>query len=490
MSVFSECLSKIKDRKHITVTQMAELCQVEMTVMHRWVNGERLPEAWSKVELIMRNLHMSKDEQKMLKTAYEKTVFGEMKSQTFAQCMDILQTMQHCRTKEIQVVKEVVEIPEFPQFITMNSKTEVLRYIKLVLDYQAFSKGKGLYIKMYTINSDFYTLLRVFMSENAPCEVEEIVYLEEDDSYYEYRNIEFLGQLIETMFRKKQMTIYCADKNSDDNEEKNWILSDDFYMEFNHEMTEGMLTLDPAIIQLARENFNRLKKQCTIVGKRDIRSLQYLMEVIKQKTYINRVEFQPCLGPGLTREILDNRIHKELPNRAYFIDRLLERYSLEKEERWYATSIFSKEGLLEFMEHGVVVECPEDFYERLDLSERCMVLECLINYIKQGKINQYMIKAPDFPKVAGLGLEEYRDEDTCFMSFEIQFIDIQKDESGNVLEVGRIDRFVVTQERVICAFRSFWDCVKNEMYTYNEEETLRIMEGILHTYRVRLTQTE
>lgn len=483
MSIFSDYLTRIKEKRNITVATMADLCQVETTVMFRWVNGERLPGSWEKVTLIINNLRLSEEEQKMLKTAYEKTLFGEMKYQTFTQCIDILRTMQHCRKLETPMLESEIALKELPYFLSLNNKTDILQYIKILLDYQAVSRKKSLYLKMYTVNSEFYTLLRVFMRANTDCNVEELVYLEEEGSYYEYRNIEFLGQLIEMMFRKDYMTIYCLDKKEDVEVENNWILSEDFYMEFNHEMTEGMLTCDPAMIQLTMENFQRVKNHGQVVGERNVHGLEYLTDVLEKETHLKCLEYQPCLGAGLTKDILERRLCKEIPYRELFIEKMLERYSLEREASWKANCIFTKKGLLEFMEQGVVGECPDNFYQKLDVFDRCVVLQNLIQLIKQGKLVQLMIKEPDFPMMEGIRIEECTDADFNAMAFEIQFIDIRKDEAGNMLNDGRTDRFEIRQKRVIRAFQSFWECMQNERYTYNKEETIAILEEVLEEYR-------
>lgn len=487
MSIFSEYLTRVKEKRNLTVATMAELCNVETTVMFRWVNGERLPGTWEKIQRIIDMLRLSEEEQKTLTISYEKTLFGEKKYQTFMQCMNNLQTMQYCRKRkqnmDLKVEPRTVELPLFQEF---SNNLEVLQCIKTVFDYHTVYKKKKLYLKMYTINSEFYTMLKLFMNSNAECNVEEVVYLEEEGSYYEYRNIIFLGRLIEMMFQKEHMTIHCAEKIDGTSEsEKNWILSEDFYMEFNHEMTEGMFTRDPSMICFAMESFERLKRNYPVVGERNQHGMEYMTEKVEAESKIRSIAFQPCLPSGLTKSILQRRICKEIPNRDLFIEMFLERYSLEKND-YQISGIFHKEGLLYFMETGVVGECPDHFYERLDIFDRLELLENLIQLMKAGKIEKRILKEESFPDLQGIWIEDFSAKDFNKMTFVIQTNEIIIDENDSEVSEKRIDRFEIAQNQLIRTFGSFWECMYSDRYTYSKEESLKIMESILEEYRKKI----
>lgn len=487
MSIFSDYLTRIKEKRNMTVVTMAELCNVETTVMFRWLNGERLPGKWEKIERIIEMLRLSEEEQKTLKLSYERTVFGEKKYQIFVKCMNNLRMMQYCRKRrqytELKLESRAVTLPHFQE---IRNEIEVLQYMKAVLDYQSICKRKNLYLKMYTVNPEFYTMLKLFMNSNVECNVEEVVYLEEEGSYYEYRNIEFLGQLIEMMFLKEHMTIYCAEKIDGTGEsEKNWILSEEFYMEFNYDMSEGMFTRDPSTICLAMESFERLKRTYPVVGERNQHGMEYMTEKVEAGAMIRSIAFQPCLPSGLTKAILQRRICKEIPNRDMFIEMFLDRYSLERND-YQISGIFHKEGLIYFMETGVVGECPDNFYERLDICDRLELLENLIQLMKAGKIEKRILKETFFPDLQGIWIEDFSTKDLNKMTFVIQTNEIIIDENDREVTEKRIDRFEITQNRLIRTFGIFWECMYNERYTYNKEETLAILEEVLEEYRVKV----
>lgn len=486
MSSFSECLARIKEHRELTDTKIAELCDLDVTVVFRWRKGERFPENWSKVNLLVTGLHLSDEERKELESAYARTLFGEDKYKTYKRIIDILYTLQHCRTenKKVNVAPtEKYKEPGLPQFLVLKNKMDVQHYIKELVNAQIIYKKKKLYLKMITVNSEFNALLKLLLSNSNECNIEEIIYLEDKGSFYEYRNAQFLKEIIEMIFSQKRISVYCADEGEcETGDEMNWILSDDFFMEFNDAMTEGMITSDKEWIKLSMENFKIMTENYHILGRHIVDEMKYLSDAMQENTRIQCIEFQPCLGLGFTKEILEEYLHKELPHRDILIEKILSNWVAEGEIKYNAESVFAEEGLRNFMETGIVEECPDNLYRPIDMPVRCQILRNVIEKMKEKRIFQHMIKDRDFPDMTGVRIEQLECDNETILGIEIHFMDTGTNEDGEVIPAGRKERFETVDLRIVSVFEVFWECIKNERYTYSHEETIECMERVLEEY--------
>lgn len=77
MSVFSDCFAKIKKCRGLTASQIAQICGRDKKEIFQWLAGTELPKDWQRIKVMSQRIQLSLDEEKELRSAYQRSQMGE-----------------------------------------------------------------------------------------------------------------------------------------------------------------------------------------------------------------------------------------------------------------------------------------------------------------------------------------------------------------------------------------------------------------------------
>lgn len=475
MSVFSDCLEKIRIRRDLTNTQIAQICGLEKTVVHRWFSGQRLPSSWEKIEKNIESLHLSTDERFQLKKAYEQTMVGEENYQYYQKMIGILTTIQE--EKEQKARKENGFIRRYsikkpPDFMVLKNKMEVIQCMQDFCTYLSTCGKKRLYLKMQTACSELLMLVKMFCYQNPDCSLEEIIYMDNElDGSYIY-NASVFQEVISLLMLQNSAKIYFSEAmESDKKFAMNWIFSDYFFIEFNEQMSYGIVTTDPELLQFYQDDFKRLKALCRPIGQKYVKPLEYIEEYVFFKSDLVTIEYMPCFGKCLSEDMLRACIYEDVPEREQFIQKVLKIFQGKNNEKFaeHIDTFFFPSGLLKYMETGTLEIFPYKIYRPMDLSMRCEVLRRAIALLENGTVVQHMLRENKFPNMSGIQVDQIHGK-VKKLTFTIRF-------EGEVKE-----QFEITEQRILNRFWQFLNYLKDSEYVYTVEETKEYMKKVLERY--------
>lgn len=482
MSAFSECLNQIKDRRNLTSADIAHMCQLDTTVVYKWIKGDHLPQNDNVIEKIADKLYLSSLEKQNLQQTYEKSLLGEEKFDCFQKIIEILELL-HQRGQEYNSVNTIgnvvdsIHMKPLPEFIELNNKLEILQWIQDVLTYLMTKEEKNLYLRLQTIHQDVIMLLKMFCSRVEHTNIEEIVCFANESYGSTVYNLDIIKGLINMLVQKHPMQIYCQVEGEQERSFlDNWILSDEFFMEFSNDFSYGMLTTNPKMIAYYRKCYEDIKKDSQELGKKWCDTPEsYLLSMDSDQVYFSCIEYMPCLGNCLTEEILEAHILPELPGREALIHKILQYNKVISSNRANGdNSFFSMEGLIEFMETGVFEVFPYEVYQRPNTYWCCKILENMIYFLENDLMSYHMVKEGQLPLLKGVYIElvEYENHDVEHLVIDIHF------------KEGKKERFEVYSLEIKKLFKEFFVFMgKNHHYVYDKEETLARLKEVLEEYR-------
>lgn len=479
MSLFSEYLAEIKVRRNLTCAQIAQMCNKNTKDVFCWIGGKYIPESWKQLEIIVDRLQLSEEEGEKLKNAYERTLIGEEKYACHRKIIEFFQVLQQVGDDYLQFQEQdIVNVREvkLPEFVQLNNKMEILRWIQNILDYLTSQKEKKLYLNIQVMNPEIMMLLNLFCTNTTNCKIEEIIYLKVEEKNAGEHNLQVLKGIAEVLVQRNSIEIYGQDEvNFEKGFSENWILSEDFICCFDEELSGGMLSTNTEWVQFFLDSFEDIKASGRNVGiKRYEESHGLPAFVFPYSDFIGRsIEYMPCTGCCLTRAMLEQYIYSTIPDREALIQGIMEYYARltgAEELEWH--TFFFREGMLEFMDTGRIDAVPDILYERPSVATRCEVLERMIDFSKEGKICYHMVKDGRLPLMKNLHVEQMNGV-TKSLIIDMHFEDDRK------------ERFEIEDEEFRTNFWNFFEYLEKGGYAYSVQETIAYMEEVLEEYRGR-----
>lgn len=486
MSAFSECLTSIKNARGLSSAEVAKICETDITVIFRWIKGERLPNNMQKVEEIERKLRLSEQEKRELEEAYIITLCGADKYKSFKEVIKMINNLQISRLNdrtrgiinEQNIWDEYLSKVELDndyiekELVTYKRKSDIIDAVMEALLFMSKQEDKKLYIFTNDMDTELEAVIRNYCKYIENSSIEKIIYQGENDNLYE--NVDFLGKVVNTLFHENDMQLWIGHEK-DHITYKNYILSNRFFIQYSDDMSEGMMTTYPELIEMYMSIFQYQKNHSICIGKNGIDGFNYVKEEYDKDSEIFVLENQPCVGACLTEEMLRNHLYKNLPDREEMIQSIIQTYVLGcrsnngiiKEMNNY----FTESGLREFLETGMLEAFPYPVYTPLSLGERCRIIRDCVELSGKGKYrHHYMLRENKLPDLSGIHIEYKKNKSGSKVSVDVN------------LPEGGLERIRFWYENIVTVFEAFFSCLKNEKYVYSQKETESIMLRIVEEY--------
>lgn len=482
MSAFSDYFTSIKESRNLTAAQIADICEKDVSLIFRWLNGTRIPTDWKQIEAVTDKLQMSKDEMAKLKNTYERTLLGEDAYACHQKIIDFFSVLQQRRDEYLSFQDEnsfVIKDISLPEFVKMNNKMEILSRVQNALDYLTAHEDKKLYLKIQTMQPEVLMLLKMFCSQTKERQIEAIVYLADGEKDSGVHNLEVLKGIAEILVQRNSIEIFGQiELNYEEGLSDNWIMSEDFVLQFDAELSGGMMSTNQEWIRFLRNAYEELKRVGTSFGKKACESGAFISTYGSENIWGSSIEYMPCIGSALTREILERQIYSYIPERESLIQSILTTYANLAEARnadW--KSFFFRDGLLEFMDTGRIENFPYMVYERPNPVTRCEILQNMIKVSKEKKLVYYMVKDEALPHMRNLYVEQM-DGDLGSLNINMHF------------EEGIKERFVMEDKGLTKLFENFFAYLAKGGYAYSAKETVAYMEKVLEEYKAKAGYAE
>ncbi len=438
MTLFSECLTRIKDKRNMSAVEMAEICNMDVSVIFSWLNGKRTPNDISKVRQMSIRMRLTKNEAMELENAYAVMIMGR-KYDNYKNIRNLLITLSNkCRESEKYSFNSARNLKILYKttsgFVSLKGRVEILGALLEIIN--TYENMNNLYIVSRNQPKEIDEIIRLY-GRNKKIYIEQIVCKEVDKN----NDTALLMDILPCIFYEKNINIFFVEMNEIG--EESYLLCDQFYFQYNARLTEGLFTTYEAWIKMQREMYMQLKKQSRKICKMDTDDMNMFNTERVMNSVIRSVGFQPYVV-GISNE------------------KVLKKYSIK--------SFFSREGLRRFLETGILDVVCHTSNMTFTRRERCSFIRKYVPLSREMKNEQFMIREEQ-----GLSL----------LGVHMQMVSENKKKSVRIdtlLENGKIEHLVITDRNMIDGIEEFYQCLEENMITYSKEETEQYMLDLVEEY--------
>ena len=469
MSEFSTVLSRFIKEKDINVYRLAKYCGYDRANLYKVMRGERKPPSHEVLNLLCEYMHLSPAEEEILEENYEITMVGHdnyyrrknvMKFfSDFSMTSNLGSTLPPVEMKEdfeildsnYMLLRGNYEINSALFHIIADETKNPKGHIQ-VLAQPEHALGNLLAMRGNTLNE--IRIDHIICLDNKP----EIAYSEANhtldclkhilplynynynyNTWYYYADLRSLGRTF-SVFPYMVITSRYA-----------CMLSDD--------LQDGYLSTDQKLIKMMRERFEKYQKRAHRLVKNvqgGIEQQYDLMGMLLTNPYPKYAfHMSPCMMAVLDREMIEKYLLEQLPNREQLIDALCE--YIENLRAQDMTYVCSMEGILHFIETGIISEFPREMYRIPDAEDRKKLVKRLFDEEKAGKV--HILKKT----IGDLKAELYLciTPETGLLRFAVPSKNILKDVS-------------LEESGLVSVFYDFCENLSPELF-YSEEEAKKIL---------------
>lgn len=403
MSNFSEYLEKYMTEKSITSAMLAEESNIERTVIYRYIKGKRIPQ---EIEIVIRmadSLHMNIQEKKQLLEEYDKLTLGELTVNSYKYVCRLMEKLVATEQKSLfrQWKKSVTaNISLEDNTVLLNSREEIMSRVFNLFEYALTKESSNMTV--HFIMQPIYDSVQNFILpffEGTNVKIEQIVCLEQSLAK-SYKNLEIFQQILPLCFKKiNYKVLYYYDSLDHHINERSWIpnviIVGSFVLQFNYNMTQGIIVRGENYIRGMIKEYENLQEQSRAFLMNGGSAMHLLSIYNKEDIKGGGMIFQqPCMGCCISRDLYEKYLYS-FPGKEEFIERMITTRGDWKGNIYYPNKnhdikllSFCKWNFVEeFMERGMIREFPDKFYHPLELDDRKKLLDRMIYLVKSGCVS-------------------------------------------------------------------------------------------------------
>ncbi len=473
MTSFSTLLNKHIRRCEYSNQHYAKLCEIDRTLMQKYLSGQRLPSNIQLLNTMLDQLRLSPDERLELERAYEYEVFGAEKFSQYRIVKEILENFDGIRADRHAVPP--VEAEEHLQTAkkecqTVRSKKQVLKLIWDTLHGASVQDNSELYIIMQPGKPEVDVMLRGFLQNSSIC-LHHLVCINPHVKDGGVENLELLRSMLPVLSQSVQydLRFYYGDAREHFSSMSllpNMIIAGPYVIYFSYDLSSAILFEKEDVRELMLDRFMQLHRQT----KSFIVKHENVAEMIDYYQNMHpcdhSLQLQPCFAYTLNEDLLLQVMNTSMEGLDQIISRLCSMM-----QQWGTQALshggfanrnfFTLEGIRDFMESGRIVEFPAMFYEPIPKEWRIVMLKKFYEQISCGLIDAYLLKTERFHVNAGL-VVQLTGEDA------VHFIVNNPDGSQTVLGIR--------ETGLVHIFREYLTDLKDGNDTETREDTLLIVE--------------
>lgn len=472
MTEFSKYFSQVVKCRGLKCVQAAEICGIDTSVMSRWLNGKIIPKNWERLEQAAERLRLTPFETARLKRAYRTQLLGVEQSRNFDEIMEIIQSLEEAQKRQCQHTLQMpfaYEIQFQPaadkgEFLNMENKTDVCRCIQNVLTVLSSRKnGSGLYMKLYNVPETLSLQIKQFCSRIKDGRIEILVSGGSRTEEIKQQKLKRLREMTDLLLAGNRNRISCYSMwNVQESFQQNWMILDDFFLQFSEDMSQGMMTRDGEWTAFFKERFKEMKRRCQLLERSESSMAGFLEEKAAGQKEMAVLEYIPYKSIAVAERILCNRNYPGVPEKNVWADVSICNGLGEMQY----LSCFTREGLTEYLQKGEGSGFPGSFTCSWRRRKRYQVLRMMIFLWEQKTAFHYIMLKKDAPNMRGICVkwDSKSGVSLCL---------------GVCPGKGKWEEIKISDTDIRQEFGKFFQCLPESGLAYGEEETLEIMKGLL-----------
>lgn len=483
MSGFSELLSEYARRGVYTKRQLADMCDIDRTLLQKIMSGERKPKNEEVVIKIASKLAISAEELKSLLEEYH--------------ILDVGSDIYYQRKEVENFIKDfyrgIKNPPRSESFSVTATDNQVDgisckkgKFNIMNRMYNAFAKAIAdsidnpeIILYMQPQYDDVISALLNVCNKNTI--IRQVVCLGNGNERNTIRNnMEIFHKLLPMSLSDSdyQVRFFYENVNSHRNAMQifsNYIIVNKTVIMFDYEEENAVFIDNQDFYNIVSESFENIWKKSEMLIKRHGDIMEYIKGFFSEgKKYYTTLEYDPCVTFGFTREICDLLLIKDFPNRDVYIDSFMD--SIVKIKNWVVDEkrpmkvFFTRSGLKNFMETGILGKYPMEMWDKpVPPDMRVDLMEAVLYAMKNGAYEAFVVN-DDMFGMTPKELIEIRADGSMVMTRGV--------ESGNM-------HFMEVQEQgIVSAFEDFFQNFETDSrviagelaynYIYDEVEQYKL----------------
>ena len=464
---FSQYLSFLVDEKHISVGYLVSELGINQSTFNRWMNGRSLPKNIEIVKELAKILRCTLREGERLGKSYYEDRFGEYEYLCYQKILSSVTNLSTLpKPIAVSLEDEKIRLPMKSSQTVLHGKKEVLHSLREL--WHGVGEQK-IYMKIHSVSE----VMEYLMEQELKNAEVKLFFGTEKKKILSEEIIKILNSTISLLGGLDNLEVYTFSEDAFD--DFNMVATRDWVMIFEDEAEEALCVENQEWINFIQNYMLHLMEEnkplLTNYESTEERLSEYLKHT-KQGYNICCLEYAPGLSIGLTNQLLEKHIYKDIPNRDQLLKMVDELFVSGSANIQNYISVFEKDGLERFMQKGM-----ESFdsligkiASSLEMEEKCQILERVIAMVEEKEEFRYhMVKEGNF-RLAKTYMELMLYENATSLKL-IYF--------GDTCEKN----IVVKMEEISEIFKNFFEWICQSEYVYSKEETLAIMKEVLNEYR-------
>lgn len=483
MSLFSEKLKLYIEVSNQTIYQLSKKAEVNRTVIHKTISGERVP-GDDFLEKLYGALMLSPEEKREMHQLAERARVGEKVYRRRNKVREVIENLNDnpllnpAYAFENQTFAPVPKTSSGLQII--QGKRDIEKQV-LALFGDVFFNSEEPELALFVPFQEKYLyelLYNFYITCGKESQILNLIAIEKDykDDSACLRNLDTLSSvLVFSLTEKKGYLPYYYYTSGGNHYEEG--VSMPYFIKTRKQVMTFSPDFETAFVYDGEDSYGYFSDKIDQFYKKAEILTAYGESVPEMfgwsfiSAYQEIIEPAPCMGQLFTDERIDRFLRKDIPMRDELYKIGCDFYRHVREDLGMPLSIFSFEGLIEFMNNGILPTLPKYVTKQLSVEERQEMLAAIIENAKSEKKPYVAINRKAFKVPVDLEIIKVSDQEIAIRRFN---------EKGDELTT-----LFLREAGLVDDFTDFMDYLKTSEMAYSQEEMLEMMEDLVHKYAIQ-----
>lgn len=469
MNTFGVTLSSLIRTHRITITDLADQCDIERTTISKAIKGTRWLSS-ENVEAIVEVLDLNPTEIKELVDSY---INDSMGLQTYNEYVKLLKKfISHSEVSaenKVPVYNSSFVLNSDGSTATFESLSDIVMVAKHLVSVEVGKENGFVY-------SNFPTGIMLEIMRAFPKSRIDFKHIAVKKKDVDFNNIEFMGDIMDMMSLGYHSSYFHEENNADFDKLlfSYYFITSDKLLLVDFSSLMGIVFLDSKVIDAYTKSFlDKYQNAVKFVSIfEDILALkEQSLKLCNFRHGEVVVSFSSigCFSTSfLTKDMWDQIARLDLPNREFLIESTYKYYQDVFKEK-IAKFIMPKTSLKSFVDNGIVVSMPTEYSVPLSKENRLKVLKSACEYFEKSNVPFNLLREDLMPLDDYMGWE--MSSNSSYSTFCLYFIK----EDLPLHFAGNISMFFDDKD-FVNGMMKFVDCLTLSDYAYTKKESLQILK--------------
>lgn len=418
MSMFSQLLQKHFQEKSLKIYQIAQLSNIERTLLQKILTGSRKPSSEEQVDRLAQALMLTASETKELQNAYQILHMGEENWHRRSAVWNLMQSF-HITDSTLDIgFSPDVSVSFQDSTTVVHGAISVKRALYSILLQESCNPQGELFIVAQPDFSFLINCLNLINFTSLPIEHFISFGSRSEDST---SNLNLLERIIPTLLTCKGYTPFGYYENTPslfgpNSFLPNMVLTSHYSMQFSSDCESAVISSLPDVLKLCNNFIKQKRASAFPIFKKQNSFEEYLDSIIAEPMHEQRYVLvdTPYLFPFLTPEMCDRHLYEEeLGSRR--IAQLKRRLQSIHSPTSVFHSLLTSDGFQQLYTSGRFTEIPKRCYSAFCTEEVRFLLHRALEWQEAGRYRMHVIKNPHLLFPPNLCI-------TAFSSLQVSFV--------------------------------------------------------------------